>query len=127
MLPISPVPLKVGVVSFVAPLLPMLPITGATLSLISGASGCAGGWVSRVTEKTPEVGLLLPAASVAVAVRMFNPSLRLRVSGYGPATLWIDLDGSQFYAVIVQGDDGAGFAGAAEGRHTLIGNTAVCQ
>ncbi|VEB55544.1 Uncharacterised protein [Salmonella enterica subsp. enterica] len=43
MLPISPVPLKVGVVSFVAPLLPMLPITGATLSLISGASGCAGG------------------------------------------------------------------------------------
>ncbi|EHC61040.1 hypothetical protein LTSEJOH_4040 [Salmonella enterica subsp. enterica serovar Johannesburg str. S5-703] len=31
MLPISPVPLKVGVVSFVAPLLPMLPIIGATL------------------------------------------------------------------------------------------------
>ncbi|MDI8800031.1 hypothetical protein MJM59_33175, partial [Salmonella enterica subsp. enterica serovar Montevideo] len=54
-----------------APLLPMLPITGATLSLISGASGCAGGWVSRVTEKTPEVWLLLPPtakAKVAVAV-----------------------------------------------------------
>src|SRR5207237_2867542 len=70
-LPDSAVPVKVGVV-----LLVMLSVFEEPVSLAaarSGAVGAVGAAVSMVTERPPEAALVLPAASVALAVIVWLP------------------------------------------------------
>lgn len=71
--PTFPVPLKVGVVSLVLPLV-TTPVTGATSSVMIGAAGCAGGVLSTVRVKLADGIPVLPATSVAVAVNLCGPS-----------------------------------------------------
>ena len=51
----------------------MSPTIGETLSVIVGSTAI-GLVMSMFTEKTPEIPLVLPAGSVAVAVIVFRPS-----------------------------------------------------
>ncbi|TYZ39161.1 hypothetical protein C2U34_26325, partial [Ralstonia solanacearum] len=70
----SAVPVRVGVASLVAPPAAMVPVSGATLSVTLTRTGAAGAAVSTVRANAELAVLTLPAASVAVAVRLWLPS-----------------------------------------------------
>ena len=70
MLPASAVPPIVGVGSFELPLSATAPVTGATLSITLSITGADGATVSMVTWNAVEAALWLPAASVALNVRV---------------------------------------------------------
>ncbi len=53
----------------------MVPVTGATASVTVPMTGVAGAAVSTVRVKAELAVLTLPAASVAVAVRLWLPSI----------------------------------------------------
>ena len=74
MLPATAVPVKVGVVSLVLPLLATVPFSGAVLSLALVMTGLAGGGVPTVRLSGSLWPLSLPAASVRVKVRVYVPS-----------------------------------------------------
>lgn len=77
-------PLKVGVVSLVMPLV-MMPVIGLTSSVMVGGSGFAGGRLSTVSVKPADGIPVLPATSVAVAVNLCGPS------GSGPVGVYVQL------------------------------------
>ncbi len=66
MVPFSPVPVTVGVVSLVLP-----PAAMPSTLLISGISGS---WLSTVTVMVSDTTEALPAASVAMTVKLCDPS-----------------------------------------------------
>src|SRR5688572_12197843 len=71
----SAVPVRAGVVSLVLPPLTMTPVVGAKSSVALAMTGAiAGAVVSTVKPKAPLGALVLPAASVAVAVKLWLPS-----------------------------------------------------
>ncbi|HAT8015848.1 TPA: hypothetical protein GF715_24685 [Citrobacter rodentium NBRC 105723 = DSM 16636] len=74
MLPFSPLPLKVGVVSLVLPPLAMMPVCGSLSSVAEVMVGTSGAVVSTTTSNAADGALTLPAASVAVMVRLCLPS-----------------------------------------------------
>ena len=65
---------SVGCVSLVAPPLERAPVTGPTSSVALTSIGAAGAVESTVREKGVDDPLVLPATSVAVAVRLCAPS-----------------------------------------------------
>ncbi|NKA72185.1 hypothetical protein GO284_01111 [Ralstonia solanacearum] len=71
----SAVPASVGVGSFVLPPEVSVPVTGATASVTALMTGVAGAAVSTVRVNAEVAALTLPAASVAVAVRLWLPSV----------------------------------------------------
>ena len=77
MLPASAVPLKVGVLSLVG--CPEVTGCEVTSLMTVDITGEAGAMVSTLTTKPVEGTLTLPAASVAVTVRVCEPSPRLTV------------------------------------------------
>ncbi|TYZ39116.1 hypothetical protein C2U33_25580, partial [Ralstonia solanacearum] len=72
----SAVPVSVGVASLVLPPEVSTPVTGATSSVTLATTGVAGAAVSTVSVNAEVAVLTLPAASVAVAVRLWLPSAR---------------------------------------------------
>ncbi|TYZ39287.1 hypothetical protein C2U33_25250, partial [Ralstonia solanacearum] len=72
----SAVPVSVGVASLVLPPAVMAPVTGETVSVTVVMTGAAGAAVSTVRANAKLVALTLPAVSVAVAVRLWLPSVR---------------------------------------------------
>jgi hypothetical protein len=75
--PTSPVPLKVGRGSFVLSPVFSVPVTGKTSSTTVVIAGAAGGAVSTLMLKTGEFAETLPAASLALTLRLCGPSVRL--------------------------------------------------
>ena len=73
-LPASAVPPIVSVELFELPLSATAPITGATSSITLSITGADGATVSMVTWNALEDAPWLPAASVALAVRVWVPS-----------------------------------------------------
>ena len=55
------------------------PVLGATLSLTAVITGALGAAVSTWIEKALLAGLTLPAASVAVALRVWGPAAKAAV------------------------------------------------
>ena len=84
MLPASAVPATVSVLSFELPLSATAPVTGSTSSVTLPITGATGADVSMVTWNAVEAALWLPAASVALNVRVWAPSLSAEVV-IGPA------------------------------------------
>ena len=74
MLPFSPLPLKVGVVSLVLPPSLMMLVCGSLSSVAEVMVGTSGAVVSTTTSNAADGALTLPAASVAVMVRLWLPS-----------------------------------------------------
>ncbi|TYZ38964.1 hypothetical protein C2U35_26785, partial [Ralstonia solanacearum] len=72
----SAVPVSVGVASLVLPPEVSTPVTAATSSVTLATTGVAGAAVSTVSVNAEVAVLTLPAASVAVAVRLWLPSAR---------------------------------------------------
>jgi len=72
--PASAVPAKVGVVTLVISSLLDVPLSLA--AVMSGVEGMAGAVVSMVMLSALDATLVLPAASVALAVMLCVPSLR---------------------------------------------------
>ncbi|NKA06560.1 hypothetical protein GO279_04780 [Ralstonia solanacearum] len=72
----SAVPVSVGVASLVLPPEVSTPVTGATSSVTLATTGVAGAAVSTVSVNAEVAVLTLPAASVAVAVKLWLPSAR---------------------------------------------------
>ncbi|TYZ39106.1 hypothetical protein C2U34_26240, partial [Ralstonia solanacearum] len=70
----SAMPASAGVASLVLPPEVSAPVTGATLSVTLLMTGVAGAAVSTVRVNAEVAVLTLPAASVAVAVRLWLPS-----------------------------------------------------
>nr|CUV64119.1 exported protein of unknown function [Ralstonia solanacearum] len=70
------VPASVGVASLVLPAAAMAPVTGATSSVTVVMTGVAGAAVATVSVKAELAGLTSPVALVAVAVRLWLPSVR---------------------------------------------------
>ncbi|NKF87755.1 hypothetical protein GO286_05223 [Ralstonia solanacearum] len=66
----SAVPVSTGMASLVLPPAVMSPVTGATLSVTVLITGVAGVAVSTVRVNAELAALTLPAASVAVAVKL---------------------------------------------------------
>ncbi len=75
----SAVPVSVGAASLVLPPDVMVPVTGATASVTALMTGVAGAAVSTVRVNAEVAELTLPAASVAVAVRLWLPSVSAAV------------------------------------------------
>ena len=69
--PTSAVPVNTGAVEFV--MLSVLEEPESVACVRSGVEGAAGAVVSTVTDSPLEATLLLPAASVAVAVMLWVP------------------------------------------------------
>ncbi|HAT8038524.1 TPA: hypothetical protein GGA57_15860 [Citrobacter rodentium] len=67
-------PVKAGVVSFVLPPLAMMPVCGSLSSVAEVMVGASGAVVSTTTSNAADGTLTLPAASVAVMVRLWLPS-----------------------------------------------------
>ena len=84
MLPAAAVPPTVSVVSFELPLSATAPVTGATSSVTLTITGATGASVSMVTWNAVEAAPWLPAASVALNVSVWAPSLSAEVV-IGPA------------------------------------------
>ena len=77
-LPASAVMFKVGVVSLVLlPLTVIVPVIGATSSVNPVMVGADGAVVSMVRLKAGELTLVLPTPSVALAVKLLVPELRV--------------------------------------------------
>ena len=74
-LPVSAVPVKVGVVTLV--MLSVLDTPLSDAATRSGADGAAGATVSMVTDKAADAALTLPATSVALAVMLWVPFARV--------------------------------------------------
>ena len=74
--PTSPVPLKVGRVSLVEPLLAMIPVPGLTSSITVVTTGAAGPVVSTVKANTGELAETFPTSSLAFTRRLYVPSVR---------------------------------------------------
>src|SRR5882672_5475832 len=72
------VPVKVGVVALV--MLSLFEEPESEAALKSGVEGAAGAEVSMVTESAAEAVPTLPAASVAVAVMLCVPWLRIELA-----------------------------------------------
>ena len=64
----SAVPVKVGVLSLVILSVSELPVS--VPAVISGVDGAAGAVVSMIMARAEDTALVLPAASVAVAVML---------------------------------------------------------
>ena len=73
-LPASAVPAKVGAVTLVRLSVLELPLSLAAVK--SGTPGAPGAVVSIVMLKAAEAALVLPAASVALAVMLYVPAAR---------------------------------------------------
>src|SRR5207248_826026 len=73
----SAVPLKVGVVAFVILSVLLLPVSDAAIR--SGVDGAPGAGVSIVTDRAADPALTFPATSVAVAVMLCVPSVRVEL------------------------------------------------
>ncbi|TYZ39022.1 hypothetical protein C2U34_26575, partial [Ralstonia solanacearum] len=69
-------PVSVGVASLVLPPEVSTPVTAATSSVTLATTGVAGAAVSTVSVNAEVAVLTLPAASVAVAVKLWLPSAR---------------------------------------------------
>ena len=76
--PASAVPVNVGVMIFVMSSVLDTPLSDAAVR--SGADGVVGVTVSIVTDKPAEAAPTLPATSVALAVMLWTPSLRMEVA-----------------------------------------------
>ncbi|MNZ33221.1 hypothetical protein D3C78_505640 [compost metagenome] len=79
-LPVTPVPLSVGVASLVTcPGVKLPNAPPATLSLTVFSTGTAGGVMSMTTVYALDAMLTLPCGSVALTVKVCEPSLRAAV------------------------------------------------
>lgn len=77
-LPASAVPVNVGVVTLVS--LSVFDVPESLAAARSGVEGAAGAVVSIVILNAPEVAETFPAASVAVAVTLCVPAVRVLVA-----------------------------------------------
>ena len=83
--------------------------------------GASGAVVSTVTLRAVEATPVLPAGSVAVAVRLWAPLVRA-AGGVGPGAGAIGGGGTEQSGAVIDLDGAVGFGGAVEGQRVVAGD-----